>query len=55
MRNVWPGQAVHGPDRSEMVEMITNLALIPTAAVLVLVLVELLSIKERLAVGRVKV
>jgi hypothetical protein len=44
-----------GPGRSEMVEMTTNLYLIPAAAVIVLVLVELLSIKERLAVGRVKV
>jgi hypothetical protein len=38
-----------------MVEMTANLFLMPTAAVLILVLVELLTIKERLAVGRVKV
>jgi len=38
-----------------MVEMTANAYLIPTAALIILVLVELLSIKERLAVGRVKV
>ena len=55
MRNVWPGWGPNGPGRSEMEAMIENLYLIPTAAVIILGLVELLSIKERLAVGRVKV
>jgi len=38
-----------------MVVMTADLYLMPTAAVIILVLVELLSIKERFAVGRVKV
>jgi hypothetical protein len=38
-----------------MVVMTADLYLMPTAVVVILVLVELLSIKERFAVGRVKV
>jgi hypothetical protein len=41
--------------RSEVVKMTQNLYSVPAAVIVFLVLVELLSIKERLAVGRVRV